>query len=86
LQQFQIDNVFRAIFERPDVLVIGRWKCAALIQGYAQEHYGRRLRVREVMHCRLGEYPVIDGTTGEMVPDFKDLIVLQFEDGGPWTP
>jgi hypothetical protein len=83
LQQFHIENIFRAICERPNTRVIGQWTTVAQMQGYAQEHCGRRLRVREVMHRRLGGYPKIDGATGEVVPYVKDLIVYQFEDAGP---
>jgi len=83
LQQFQIDNIFRAICERPNIRVIGIKETTAQMQGYAQEHYGRRLVVREVMHRRLGGYPKIDGMTGQVVPSFKDLIVYQFKDDGP---
>jgi hypothetical protein len=83
LQQFQIDNVFRAICERPNIRVIGDWTTLAQMVGYAQEHCGRRLKVREVLHRRLEEDPKIDGTTGDVVPHVRDLVVYQFEDAGP---
>jgi hypothetical protein len=83
LQQFHIENIFRAICERPNIRVIGQWTSAAQMQGYALEHCGRRLKVREVMHRRLGGYPKIDGTTGEALAHVKELIVYQFEDAGP---
>jgi hypothetical protein len=43
-QQFGIDNVSRALYERSNVILVGEPKCHALFQRYIQEHHGVDVR------------------------------------------
>jgi hypothetical protein len=83
LREFHIDNLFQAIFEQNNVRVIGYGDTINQIARYADEHYGKRLRFRKVMHRQLGAYPSIDDDTGELIPHTENLVVFEFKESTP---
>jgi hypothetical protein len=83
LREFQIDNLFQAIFERKNIRVIGYGDTIEQIARYADEHYRKRLRFRKVMHRKLGAYPSIDDDTGAIIPHAADFVVFDFKEADP---
>jgi hypothetical protein len=83
LREFHIDNLFQAIFERKNIRVIGYGDTITQIARYADDHYGKSLRFRKLMHRRLGEYPSIDENTGRTIMHTTDLVIFDFKESRP---
>jgi hypothetical protein len=83
LREFHIDNLFQAIFERKNIRVVGYGDTIPQIARYADEHYGKSLRFRKVMHRQLGAYPSIDDNTGQTIMRTANLVVFDFKESEP---
>jgi hypothetical protein len=80
LREFHIDDLFRAIWQRPSIFVIGYKDAMILMCRYAEEHYGREIFVKKPVYRRLGSYPDFAVPPGRSIS--RDLLIYSFVDGG----
>jgi hypothetical protein len=80
LREFHIDDLFRAIWQRPNIFVIGYKEAMILMCQYALEHYGREILVKTRLYRRLGRYPEFAVPAGRSIN--RDVLVYHFVDGG----
>jgi hypothetical protein len=81
LREFHIDDLFRAIWQRPNIFVIGYKDAMILMSRYALEHYGREILVRKPVYRRLGSYPEFTVPAGRSIT--QELLIYSFVDNGP---
>lgn len=80
LAEFGITDLYRAMWERPDVFVIGGPELNDLFANYVREHYGKRVVARTVLRVRLADGGRYDFATRQFRPEPNELQVYQFQE------
>jgi hypothetical protein len=77
LKEFAIDDVYRAVFERPNVYLISRPAFIPMLVQYAKEHFGKNLTPQLVFRAALAP-PGPDSSMRQYKTTFQSLWVFHF--------